>query len=105
MTQPRPDSIRLVGVVTAPLTRMPVSTGQAAVQSKADGDVRSRLKLLTPREHQVLEMVLEGLTSRQIAGQLSRSYKTVQIHRSHIMQKLNVHNVAQLVRAVMIVPA
>ena len=53
---------------------------------------------LTPRESEVLQMVAEGYSSKQIAAELSISNKAVEKHRLEIMHKLNIHNVAGLTR-------
>ena len=55
-------------------------------------------KPLTGRELEILKLIAEGLTSKQIGRQLGISFKTAIIHRGHIMEKLDVHNVAGLVR-------
>ncbi len=54
---------------------------------------------LTPMEITVVGYVLEGRTTRQIAGTLCRSPRTIEVHRSHIMHKLNVSNMVDLVKA------
>ncbi len=54
--------------------------------------------LLTPREKQVLQLIAEGKTTKDIASVLHLSVKTAESHRSNIMNRLNVHNVASLVR-------
>ncbi len=56
------------------------------------------LAKLTPREREVLEMIVVGRHNREIAGYLNISPRTVEVHKSRIMQKLNVDSVAQLVR-------
>jgi DNA-binding NarL/FixJ family response regulator len=56
---------------------------------------------LTRREHQVLKLVVEGKSNKEIAQVLRISSKTVSVHRSNIMAKLGVHNSAELVRYVM----
>ncbi len=53
---------------------------------------------LTTREREVLQLIAEGHTSKSIATYLSLSSKTIETHRSHIMQKLNIHNAAGLIR-------
>ena len=53
---------------------------------------------LTSREREVLMLIAEGLTSREIASRLVISPKTVDRHRENIMAKLNLHNRAELVR-------
>jgi two-component system response regulator NreC len=55
-------------------------------------------KLLTAREREVLGLIAQGQTDRQIAGLLSLSIKTVNSHRTRIMAKLGVRNVGMLVR-------
>jgi FixJ family two-component response regulator len=53
---------------------------------------------LTPRERQVLEHVVLGQLNKQIAATLGTVEKTIKVHRSRVMAKLEVHNVAELVR-------
>lgn len=53
---------------------------------------------LTARERQILKLIAEGYTSRQISEILKISFKTVQTHRAHIMEKLGVHSTAELTR-------
>ncbi|MFW6132617.1 MAG: response regulator [Planctomycetota bacterium] len=53
---------------------------------------------LTTRERQVLQLVAEGKTNRQIARQLSLALKTVDTHRSHLMRKLDIHDQTNLVK-------
>ncbi len=62
--------------------------------------VQSRLESLTPREHQVLDLVVEGLLSKEIAKRLDISIKTVEVHRSNIMRKMQANSLAQLVASV-----
>ncbi len=64
---------------------------------------RQRLAMLTPREREVLDLVVAGRSSKQIAQALAISEKTVEVHRSHIMKKLDVGGVAELVRKVTLV--
>lgn len=51
---------------------------------------------LTGREHQILNMIVAGKTNKEIAGQLVISHKTVDKHRTSLMDKLDVHSVAEL---------
>jgi two-component system response regulator NreC len=53
---------------------------------------------LTPREREVLQLIVEGHTSKQIAEMLGLSVKTVQSHRTSLMQKLNVHDRGDLIK-------
>lgn len=56
------------------------------------------LKTLTGREIEVLKLVAEGYTNQEIADKLIISIKTVQAHRSNMMEKLGLHDITQLVR-------
>jgi len=56
------------------------------------------LEPLSDRERQVLQLVAEGKTSKEIASVLGISVKTAESHRNHIMEKLDIHDVAGLVR-------
>jgi RNA polymerase sigma factor (sigma-70 family) len=58
----------------------------------------SPLERLTPREREVLQLVAEGNTNRQIASKLSISVKTVEKHRFNLMEKLGIRDVTGLVR-------
>lgn len=62
------------------------------------GDIPVPLDVLSHRERQVLELVAHGLTTPQIAERLNLSPKTVSRHRERIMNKLNMHTAAELVR-------
>src|SRR5437899_3916257 len=53
---------------------------------------------LTSREAEVLQLIAEGFSNKQIAGELSISIKTVEKHRQQVMNKLNIHDVAGLTR-------
>ncbi len=53
---------------------------------------------LSNREKQILQLVAEGFSTREIAGRLTLSVRTVDNHRTNIMRKLNLHNVAALTR-------
>jgi len=61
-------------------------------------DILARIELLTPREHEILRHVMSGMLNKQIAYKLNISEKTVKVHRSRIMEKLNAGSVAELTR-------
>jgi len=54
--------------------------------------------VLTPREREVLQLIAEGVATRDIAGQLHLSVKTIESHRKNIMQKLDLHTLADLIK-------
>jgi len=56
---------------------------------------------LTPRQREILHLVAQGYTNRQIAGLLTISTKTVEAHRAQLMERLNTHDVTGLVRIAM----
>ena len=60
-------------------------------------DAEDSYDLLTEREREVLQLVAEGKTNKEIANQLTLSLYTVDTHRTHILQKLNLHSVPELI--------
>jgi len=54
------------------------------------------LQQLTPREYEVMELVAAGLLNKQVGGELGMAEKTVKTHRAHVMQKLGITSVAEL---------
>jgi two-component system response regulator NreC len=60
--------------------------------------VTNPIDLLSSREREVLQMLAEGKTNKEIAAVLNLSVYTVDAHRGHIMEKLNVHSINELVR-------
>jgi FixJ family two-component response regulator len=69
-------------------------------QKNADTNhsIDARLALLTEREREVLNLAVAGHTSKEIAQRLGISYRTVEIHRAHIMQKTGASNMLELAR-------
>ncbi len=61
-------------------------------------EVKRRVESLTQREHEVLVLVVSGMLNKQIAYDLEISENTVKTHRAHIMQKMQVESLADLVR-------
>jgi RNA polymerase sigma factor (sigma-70 family) len=69
-------------------------------RSAERNEAQRLLDLLTPREFEVLQLVVRGMLNKQIAGELGTAEKTVKVHRGRMMQKLRVASVAELVRLV-----
>lgn len=68
-------------------------------------ELAARLERLSPREREVLELIVEGRLNKQIAGHLGLSIKTVELHRARVMEKMGANNLAELVRRVLTVRA
>ncbi len=64
---------------------------------------RDQLESLSPRQREVLRLIAEGRTTKQIAQTLEISVKTVETHRAQLMERLDIHDVAGLVRYAIIV--
>jgi len=75
-----------------------LSPGVSAAVLEACGSKKCRGDLLTSRERDVLQLVAEGKTTKEIAALLGVSVKTVESHRTHVMRKLDIHETASLVR-------
>ena len=69
-----------------------------AVLSDYRRHVSDPLDLLTSREREVLQMIAEGKTNKEIAASLNLSVYTVEAHRGRVMEKLNLHSTGELVR-------
>ncbi|MEO6185129.1 MAG: response regulator transcription factor [Steroidobacteraceae bacterium] len=67
---------------------------------ETDG-IQQRLASLTPREHEVLGLLTQGKQNKVMAADLGLSQRTVEIHRAHVMEKMDARSVAQLVRMVL----
>ena len=61
---------------------------------------RRLLDLLTPREFEVMQLVITGMLNKQIASELGTAEKTIKVHRGRVMKKLGIESVAELVRLV-----
>jgi len=83
------------------VARVQRAIGKAAVRSSQTSlhqETSRRLAALTPREKAVLDLVVTGMTSKEVARQLGCSHRTIDIHRQRIMEKLQAQSLAELVR-------
>jgi Response regulator len=86
----------LLDCVERALSRSANKRKHAAEKQKT----RDLFDLLTPREFEVMQLVVTGLLNKQVAGELGTAEKTVKVHRGRVMQKLGVRSVPDLVRLV-----
>jgi FixJ family two-component response regulator len=93
LTKPVNDEDLLAAVRTA------IEKNRILRQDQAElSEIRARLATLTPREREVLDYVIAGKLNKQIASDLGTVEQTIKIHRAHVMQKMRVQSVAELVR-------
>ena len=90
------DEARLLAAIEVALAR---NRAERSAHAERHG-IAARLASLTPREHEVMELVIEGLLNKQIAAALGTVEKTVKVHRARVMQKMQVRSVTALVRLV-----
>jgi FixJ family two-component response regulator len=83
---------QLLESVQRALTR----SSEQLLRASERNDARALLQRLTPREYQVMELVATGLLNKQVGGELGMAEKTVKTHRAHMMQKLGITSVAEL---------
>jgi FixJ family two-component response regulator len=83
---------QLLESVDRALSRSTEQLVRAAERSRA----RALLQRLTPREYEVMQLVATGLLNKQVGGELGMAEKTVKTHRAHVMQKLKITSVAEL---------
>jgi FixJ family two-component response regulator len=91
------DPGRMAAVLRAALTH---DRDVIAIQARHDEHL-DRLRSLTPREFQVMRLVVEGKSNKKAAQALEISVKTVEVHRANVMEKMGVHSVPELVRLVL----
>jgi DNA-binding NarL/FixJ family response regulator len=95
------DLVRAIRVVMANQTYLsPEVAGTVVeeyVRKSPDGDT-SAFSILTAREREVLQLLAEGLSTKNVAARLHVSVKTIETHRQHIMEKLDTHSIADLIK-------
>ncbi len=96
-SQAAADLIRAIHEVLRGSTYLSPGISETVVQAylnKSDVPVDP----LSPREREVLQLIAEGKSTKEIAGLLSISFKTAESHRTRLMRKTNIHETASLVR-------
>jgi FixJ family two-component response regulator len=88
------DNEALISAVRNALRR----SGIILTQNAEMQELRERYALLTPRERQVMALVVSGLLNKQIGGELGISEITVKAHRGQVMQKMKANSLAELVK-------
>jgi FixJ family two-component response regulator len=83
---------QLLESVEKALTR----SAEQLVRASERNHARALLQGLTRREYEVMELVATGLLNKQVGGELGMAEKTVKTHRAHVMQKLGITSVAEL---------
>jgi DNA-binding NarL/FixJ family response regulator len=94
------DLVQAIEAVCSGASYLSPAITQQVVQAIARPDEESRggVAMLTDREREILQHIAEGLSSKEIASCLGVSLKTVDSHRSNLMEKLDIHKVSGLVR-------
>ncbi len=95
ITKP-PEGKVLLEVIARAMDR---AVRNAAFKAEIDS-IQRRIATLTPREHEVMEHVVAGRLSKQIAGDIGTVLKTVKVHRGRVMKKMEVHTLVDLVRCI-----
>jgi len=96
-TQAAADLVRAILDVCAGAVYLSPGVGHTVVEAYLSG-TRAPTDHLTLRERQVLQLVAEGRTTKQVAQLLGVGIKTAESHRTHLMEKLGIHDTAGLVR-------
>ena len=93
LTKPFNDEVLLTAIRQALERSRVVRVQQTEIQ-----DLRDRYESLTPRERDVMRLVVSGLLNKQVAGELGITESTVKAHRGQVMQKMTANSVADLVK-------
>lgn len=88
------DDQKLINAINQAIKKDKRLVSEFAVQKK----LQQRVNSLTPREHEVFVLVVDGMLNKQIAFNLGMSEKTVKVHRARVMQKMKARSLADLVR-------
>jgi RNA polymerase sigma factor (sigma-70 family) len=93
LTKPVDDAVLLESVGAA------IERSRSESQARATTrDIRQRLETLTPREREVLPLIVAGRMNKQVAAELGTAEKTVKVHRARVMAKMKARTLPELVR-------
>src|SRR5215469_3569164 len=93
LTKPFNDEVLLTAIRRTLERSRPALAQESEIQ-----EVRDRYASLTPRERDVMALVVSGLLNKQVAGELGIAEKTVKAHRGQVMQKMKANSIADLVK-------
>ncbi|MFQ5805868.1 MAG: response regulator transcription factor [Phycisphaerae bacterium] len=96
LQKPASDQVLLDRIRTA--IRLDARNRQQRLRKDA---IMARMANVTPREREVMDLVVAGTANKQIAHELSVSEKTIEVHRKRVMKKMQVDSAVELVRAVL----
>ena len=81
-----------------PSIKLSTRIGQPREQRTKAAELRRRYESLTPREREVMQLVVRGMLNKQIAGELGASEVTIKMHRGQVMHKMRAESVVELLR-------
>jgi DNA-binding NarL/FixJ family response regulator len=97
-TQPTTEIVAAIRQVLGGLRYLPPGISRDAIDAELAGTRARPFQRLTPREREVFELLIRGLSNDEIAIKLIIARRTVETHRQRIMNKLSAHSVAQMQR-------
>ncbi|HEY6174565.1 MAG TPA: response regulator transcription factor [Kofleriaceae bacterium] len=97
-TQPPSEIVDAVRQVLGGLRYLPPGVSRDAIDTELAGTRARPFRRLTPREREVFELIIRGLSNDEIAIKLVIARRTVETHRQRIMNKLSAHSLAQMQR-------
>jgi FixJ family two-component response regulator len=88
------DDTQLLAAVARAIKK---NVGDHLTRSERES-IQERLATLTPREREVMQFIITGRLNKQVAAELGTVEKTIKVHRARVLEKMQVHSVAELVR-------